>query len=91
VLFSFLEQYLKRLEGPVAVQVWPRVMQLAKDVSVTSRDAKLQAYAMLRYVPIWTESGGSILILLSVVYPSSQNTQSRRVAWMTSAFDENFR
>jgi hypothetical protein len=50
ILFSFLEQYLKRLEGPVAVQVWPRIMQLAKDVSVTSRDAKLQAYAMLRYV-----------------------------------------
>jgi hypothetical protein len=50
VLFSFLEQYLKRLEGPVAVQVWPRVMQLAKDVSVTAREAKVQAYATLRYV-----------------------------------------
>jgi hypothetical protein len=48
VLFSFLEHYLGRLEGPVAVQVWPRFMLLAKEISTISRDSRPQAYATLR-------------------------------------------
>jgi hypothetical protein len=50
MLFAFLERYLQRLEGPVAVQVWPRYMQLAKEISAVARDARPQAYATLRYV-----------------------------------------
>lgn len=34
-LFDFLEQYMKRLEGPLALQVWNRFLQLAKDLLVT--------------------------------------------------------
>ena len=30
VLFKFLEQYLRRLEGPLAVQVWGCFPQLAR-------------------------------------------------------------
>jgi hypothetical protein len=48
VLFSFLEHYLGRLEGPVAVQVWPRFMLLAKEISTISRESRPQAYATLR-------------------------------------------
>jgi hypothetical protein len=47
-LFLFLEQYLQRLEGPLISQVWPRFMQLAKEMAAGAREAKLQAYATLR-------------------------------------------
>ena len=49
-LFDFLEQYLKRLEGPLALQVWPRYLQLAKDLAALLRDFKVQAFPALRYV-----------------------------------------
>jgi hypothetical protein len=48
ILYAFLEDYLRRLEGPVATQVWPRFSQLAKEVATNWRELKLQAYAMLR-------------------------------------------
>ncbi|RDX51932.1 hypothetical protein OH76DRAFT_1400831 [Lentinus brumalis] len=47
-LFDFLEQYLKRLEGPLALQVWNRFLQLAKDLLVSLRDFKPQAFAALK-------------------------------------------
>lgn len=48
MLFDFLEQYLKRLEGPLALQVWPRYLQLAKDLAALLRDFKVQAFPALR-------------------------------------------
>ncbi|KAI0803164.1 Dopey, N-terminal-domain-containing protein [Irpex lacteus] len=47
-LFDFLEQYLSRLEGPLAVQVWSRLVQLCKDFTGTSREFKPQAFNSLR-------------------------------------------
>lgn len=47
VLFKFLEQYLRRLEGPLAVQVWGRFLQLVKDVSGSTRDFKAQNFPAL--------------------------------------------
>jgi hypothetical protein len=49
VLFHFLEQYLQRLEGPLALQVWGRFMQLAKDLA-SSRDFKIQVFLALKFV-----------------------------------------
>lgn len=47
-LFKFLEQYLRRLEGPLAIQVWARYNQLIKDLLSASRDFKLYHFAALR-------------------------------------------
>ncbi|KAI0334441.1 hypothetical protein GY45DRAFT_1318466 [Cubamyces sp. BRFM 1775] len=47
-LFEFLEQYMKRLEGPLALQVWNRFLQLAKDLLLTLRDFRPQAFAALK-------------------------------------------
>ncbi|KAI0095247.1 Dopey, N-terminal-domain-containing protein [Irpex rosettiformis] len=48
VLFDFLEQYLQRLEGPLAMQVWPRLVQLCRDFIGTSREFKPQVFSSLR-------------------------------------------
>ena len=47
-VFDFLEQYLLRLEGPLAAQVWVRFIQLAKDLSSAFRDYKPQVFSTLR-------------------------------------------
>ena len=47
-LFEFLEQYLQRLEGPLAVQVWGRYLQLTKDMIASSKDFRPQTYSTLR-------------------------------------------
>ena len=52
-LFEFLEQYMKRLEGPLALQVWNRFLQLAKDLLLTLRDFRPQAFAALKYAAIY--------------------------------------
>lgn len=49
-LFDFLEQYLKRLEGPLALQVWNRFLQLARDLLVSLREFRPQAFAALKWV-----------------------------------------
>jgi hypothetical protein len=49
-LFEFLEQYLQRLEGPVATQVWGRFLQLAKEVMSSTRDFKQQNFPLFRLV-----------------------------------------
>ena len=51
-LFDFLEQYMKRLEGPLALQVWNRFLQLAKDLLGSMRDFRPQAFAALKSVLI---------------------------------------
>ncbi len=48
-LFDFLEQYMKRLEGPLALQVWNRFLQLGKDLLVSMREFRPQAFAALKY------------------------------------------
>lgn len=48
VLFDFLENYLRRLENPLALQVWGRFLQLTKDVMSTAREFKPQSYLLLR-------------------------------------------
>ncbi|TFK26748.1 hypothetical protein FA15DRAFT_255211 [Coprinopsis marcescibilis] len=48
VLFQFLEQYLARLEGPLAVQVWPRYLQLVKDICGSTKDFKTQHFPTLK-------------------------------------------
>ncbi|CAK5264480.1 unnamed protein product [Mycena citricolor] len=55
VLFKFLEQYLARLEGPIALQVWPRYLQLVKDVSGSTREYKPQTYPALRCLTVLAE------------------------------------
>ena len=50
MLFEFLEQYLMRLEGPVAIQVWGRFLQLAKEFISGTRDFKSQNFPVLRSV-----------------------------------------
>ncbi|KAI8981167.1 Dopey, N-terminal-domain-containing protein [Trametes punicea] len=47
-LFDFLEQYMKRLEGPVALQVWNRFLQLVKDLLASLREFRPQAFAALK-------------------------------------------
>ncbi|KAL4070521.1 Dopey, N-terminal-domain-containing protein [Scleroderma citrinum] len=47
-LLKFLEQYLSRLEGPVALQVWGRFIQLAKEVASNTREFRMQMYLVLR-------------------------------------------
>ncbi|KAG6879370.1 hypothetical protein C0992_003190 [Termitomyces sp. T32_za158] len=48
VLFKFLEHYLRRLEGPIAIQVWGRFLQLVKDIVSSTRDFKIHNFAALR-------------------------------------------
>ncbi|KAJ7897279.1 Dopey, N-terminal-domain-containing protein [Mycena olivaceomarginata] len=56
VLFQFLEQYLQRLEGPLALQVWGRFLQLVKDIFGSStREFKPQTYPTLRCLTVLAE------------------------------------
>ncbi|KAK0500731.1 Dopey, N-terminal-domain-containing protein [Armillaria luteobubalina] len=52
VLFRFLEQYLQRLEGPLAVQVWSRFLQLTKEVIGGGKDYRLQSFPTLRCLTV---------------------------------------
>ncbi|KAJ6520217.1 Dopey, N-terminal-domain-containing protein [Mycena sanguinolenta] len=55
VLFKFLEQYLQRLEGPLALQVWGRFLQLVKDIFGSTREFKAQTYPTLRCLTVLAE------------------------------------
>jgi len=52
VLFRFLEQYLRRLEGPLALQVWGRYLQLVKDLVGSTREFKAPNFPALRSVSL---------------------------------------
>ncbi|KAK7464504.1 hypothetical protein VKT23_006673 [Stygiomarasmius scandens] len=54
-LFRYLERYLQRLEGPLAMQVWGRFLQLTKDVLGSSRDLKPQTFPTLRCISVLAE------------------------------------
>lgn len=47
-IFSFLEEYIGRLEGPIAVQVWSRYVALTKEISSNVYLYKRQVYPALR-------------------------------------------
>ncbi|KIL71408.1 hypothetical protein M378DRAFT_188883 [Amanita muscaria Koide BX008] len=51
-LFKFLENYLQRLEGPVALQVWGRFLQLVKDLTAGTREFKAQVYLTIRCLTV---------------------------------------
>ncbi|KAL0565856.1 hypothetical protein V5O48_016166, partial [Marasmius crinis-equi] len=55
VLFKFLEQYLRRLEGPLAIQVWGRFHQLAKEIAGSTRELKPLTFPALRCVTVLAE------------------------------------
>ncbi|KAF9067320.1 Dopey, N-terminal-domain-containing protein [Rhodocollybia butyracea] len=55
VLFNFLEQYLQRLEGPLALQVWGRFLQLAKEIAGSTREFKPQTFSTLRCATVLAE------------------------------------
>lgn len=50
-VFAFLEEYLEKLEGPLAVQVWPRYLAMAKEVASSPKEFRLQVFPVLRSVP----------------------------------------
>ena len=47
-LFLFLEDYMRRLEGPIVIQVWARCLSLAKDVTGNATAYKQQLFPVLR-------------------------------------------
>ncbi|KIJ53578.1 hypothetical protein M422DRAFT_73885 [Sphaerobolus stellatus SS14] len=51
-LFSFLEEYLARLEGPLAVQVWGRFITLAKDITSNLTAYRMQVFPALRCLTV---------------------------------------
>ncbi|GBE77521.1 hypothetical protein SCP_0103960 [Sparassis crispa] len=55
ILFDFLEQYMRRLEGPLAMQVWGQFLHLAKDLVASLREFKVQAFATLRCFTVLAE------------------------------------
>ncbi|KAJ3723564.1 Dopey, N-terminal-domain-containing protein [Lentinula guzmanii] len=54
-LFKYLEQYLQRLEGPLAIQVWGRFLQLAKEIAGSTRDFKPQTFPTFRCATVLAE------------------------------------
>ncbi|KAK7063885.1 dopey-N domain-containing protein [Favolaschia claudopus] len=55
ILFKFLEQYLRRLEGPIALQLWGRFLQLVKDIFASTKEFKPQTYPTLRCLTVLAE------------------------------------
>ncbi|KAF8963955.1 Dopey, N-terminal-domain-containing protein [Flammula alnicola] len=55
ILFKFLEQYLTRLEGPLAIQVWSRYIQLVKEILGASREFKIYNFPALRCLGVLAE------------------------------------
>ena len=52
VLYSFLEEYLSKLETPLALQVWPRFLTLAKEVASNVKELRTQVFPVLRLVAL---------------------------------------
>ncbi|KAF9486392.1 hypothetical protein BDN70DRAFT_822033, partial [Pholiota conissans] len=55
ILFKFLEQYLGRLEGPLAIQVWSRYIQVVKEILAASREFKAHNFPTLRCLSVLAE------------------------------------
>ena len=54
-LFNFMEHYFRRLEGPLAVQVWARFVHLVKDIGTSSREFKVYSFSALKCLGILGE------------------------------------
>ncbi|EGO05284.1 hypothetical protein SERLA73DRAFT_82881 [Serpula lacrymans var. lacrymans S7.3] len=54
-LFTFLEQYFQRLEGPLAIQVWARFLQLTKELASSTREFKVQNFLVMKSLCILAE------------------------------------
>ncbi|KAK0564187.1 hypothetical protein OC844_001830 [Tilletia horrida] len=52
VLFQFLETYIGRLEGPIAVQVWPVVIVLVKDLLANATANRSAMFPCLRCLTV---------------------------------------
>ncbi|EJC98757.1 uncharacterized protein FOMMEDRAFT_170958 [Fomitiporia mediterranea MF3/22] len=52
LLFTFLEEYLSKLENPLALQVWPRYLSLAKDVAANVKEFRSQVFPVLRCMTV---------------------------------------
>ncbi|KAG8901217.1 hypothetical protein FRB99_005472 [Tulasnella sp. 403] len=50
VIYNFMDEYLGRLEGPIAVQVWNRYLSLAKEVASNVHGYKRQVFPTLKSV-----------------------------------------
>lgn len=46
---------MARLEGPIAMQVWGRYMQLAKEIASSAKDFKIQSFFALRCLSVLAE------------------------------------
>ncbi|PLW27497.1 hypothetical protein PCASD_17664 [Puccinia coronata f. sp. avenae] len=55
VLFSFLESYISRLEGPIAVQMWNSSWNFARDVLTNSAVNKNQLFPTLKCFTLLAE------------------------------------
>ncbi|KAF9056037.1 Dopey, N-terminal-domain-containing protein [Panaeolus papilionaceus] len=55
ILFKFLEEYFRRLEGPLVIQVWSRYIQLVKEVISTSKEFKPHSFSALRCLGVLSE------------------------------------
>ncbi|KAF9011155.1 Dopey, N-terminal-domain-containing protein [Cyathus striatus] len=55
ILFKFLEKYMERLEGPLAIQVWGRYLQLVKEISGGTKEFKPQTFPALRCLSVLAE------------------------------------
>ncbi|KAF8337070.1 Dopey, N-terminal-domain-containing protein [Cantharellus anzutake] len=54
-LLGFLEDYLSHLEGPIAVQVWPRLAQTVREVVATPQVYRAQMFPVLRCMTVACE------------------------------------
>ncbi|KZO91887.1 hypothetical protein CALVIDRAFT_601960 [Calocera viscosa TUFC12733] len=54
-LFTFLEEYFSKLEGPIAVQVWARTLTLAKDITTNMHGYRQQVFPVLRCLTVLAE------------------------------------
>jgi len=55
ILFTFLEEYFSKLEGPIAVQVWARTLSLAKDITTNMHGYRQQVFPVLRCLTVLAE------------------------------------
>ncbi|KAI8459463.1 Dopey, N-terminal-domain-containing protein [Phakopsora pachyrhizi] len=55
VLFSFLDSYLSRLEGPIAVQIWTSTLTFTRDILASTQAAKSQIFPILKCFTTFSE------------------------------------
>ena len=84
IIFLFLEDYLSRLEGPIATQVWNRFVSLAKDIAANVYTYKMQILPTLRSVssvvrPLKTHSLVRCLTAISEIVTQTTAIEDKKV------------